>query len=229
MSDSRKSVLIIGAHRLVREGLGALLSQEEDLRVVGMVADANQAIEILSELRPHVIILVHTGTYADCVADLQRIKASHPGLPALVVSHNLQPEKVQAALFAGAVGYLPLDADQDELIHAAYLACRGELTLHPTVVMSLLLHRAEQSNGENHAALEELSSREQEVLSCLARGLSDKDIAQALFLSVRTVQTHLAHVYAKLGVHSRIEAALMAVKAGWHPQPVDLTASILSQ
>lgn len=122
---------------------------------------------------------------------------------------------MQAALLAGATGYLPLNADSDELVHAIVTTARGELTLHREILPALFIYLADQTPASIKPKLDVLSSRQQQVLACLARGLSDRDIAQELFISVRTVQTHLAHIYGKLDVHSRTEAAVLAVDAGW--------------
>lgn len=124
---------------------------------------------------------------------------------------------MQQALACGAAGYLPLDANLDQLLWAVNNVANGELTLHPTIMRALASHLAHGENGDTRPILDDLSSREQEVLSCVVQGLSDRDIAQALFVSVRTVQAHLAHIYTKLGVHSRTEAAVLAVRAGWFP------------
>lgn len=208
-------VLIVCPHRLIREGLGSLFSQEEDLRLVGLMANASEAQTSLTELRPDVVIIVNPVNHLGSTDAVQPFKITDPDLPVLLISSDTRPEVVQAALAAGANGYLPLDISQDELIQAVYTVCRGELVLHPTLMLGLLSHLADQSAGAAVLNLDDFSPREQEVLACLARGLTDRDIAQQLFISVRTVQTHLAHVYSKLGVHSRVEAALAATRAGW--------------
>lgn len=218
--DAKKYlVMLVCPYRLVREGLGFLLSQEEDLHLVGLMADASEALASLSRSQPDVVILVSAVGHQDCADVIRQFKTTCPNRPVLIISADIQPEHIQAALVAGATGYLPLDISQDELIRAVYTVCRGELILHPTVMLGLLSHLADQPAEDIKPNLDDFSSREREVLACLARGLSDRDIARALFISVRTVQTHLVHIYAKLGVHSRIEAALVAIRAGWFPRP----------
>lgn len=216
--DSKENrVLIVCPHRLILEGLEYLFSQEEDLRLVGLLADVSEALAFLSRLRPDVVLLVSTVSYPNCADAVRRLKTIDPHLPVLLISSDIRPEGVQATLTAGANGFLPLDISQDELVRAVYTVCRGELVLHPSVMLGLLSYLADQPAEAAMLNLEDFSPREQEVLACLARGLSDRDIAQQLFISVRTVQTHLAHIYGKLGVHSRVEAALTAVQAGWFP------------
>lgn len=211
---NNSSVFIICPHPLLCEGLRLLLGQDEDAHVVGAAADADAALVALSRLRPDVILIVSVADEG-CVTAVQLLKADRPGLSLLILSLDTRPEQVQAALSAGAAGYLPFSAHPDEFIRAILTAGRGEVTLHPAIVPPLLAYLARQSQTDNHPDRRALSPRQQEVLACLARGLSDRDIAQELFISVRTVQTHLAHIYTKLGVHSRTEAAVLAVRAGW--------------
>jgi DNA-binding NarL/FixJ family response regulator len=117
------------------------------------------------------------------------------------------------ALAAGANGYLPMGIDIDELVRVLYTVNRGELTLHPSLLPAILQQLEAETGGKSTATNpDDLTPRERAILSALSRGLTDREIAQQLFISVRTVQSHLAHVYEKLHVHSRIEAALFAVQ-----------------
>lgn len=134
-------------------------------------------------------------------------------MPVLVVSPHTRSQSVHAALVAGATGYLPMDVDADELVRVIYIVSKGELTLHPSLVPSILSHLNVPDSEMTQLALDNLTPREREVVSLLARGLSDLDIAQELFISVRTVQTHLTHIYEKLSVHSRTGAALLAARS----------------
>ncbi len=211
---NNSSVFIICPYPLVCEGLRLLLGQDEDAHVVGAAADANAALVSLARLLPDVVLIVSV-VDEGCAAAVRVLKAVRPELSLLILSSDTRPEQVQAALSAGAAGYLPFSAHPDELIRAILTAGRGEVILHPAIVPPLLAYLAGQSQAETHPDQRALSPRQQEALACLARGLSDRDIAQELFISVRTVQTHLAHIYAKLGVHSRTEAAVLAVRAGW--------------
>jgi two-component system NarL family response regulator len=209
------SVLIICPQTLIREGLRLLLAQDDDVDVVGVAADANEVLASWLHLQPDVAVAMYSQASTDCAAEVQRLKAELPDLPLLVISPDTRPERVQAVLVAGATGYLPLIANLDELIWAIFTVGREELALHPAIVPSLFTYLAGQAQEDDNLRLDRFSPREQEVLACLVRGLSDRDIAQELFISVRTVQTHLAHIYAKLDVHSRTEAAVIAVRAGW--------------
>lgn len=205
-------ILIICPHTLPREGLKHLAGQDDDLDVVGAVGDGRQASKVLPELRPDVALIADGwgGEGCTCADTVRQIKVEYPELPVLVVSSHTSSQSVQAALLAGATGYLPMDVDVDELVRVIYIVSKGELTLHPSLVSNVLSHLIVPHSEISQLALDSLTPREREVLSLLARGLSDLDIAQELFISVRTVQTHLAHIYEKLGMHSRTEAALFA-------------------
>ncbi|MCL5951748.1 MAG: response regulator transcription factor [Chloroflexi bacterium] len=209
------NILIVTPRGLAREGLRLVVEQDEDLRVVGFAANADAALESLRQTRAQVVIVAHYSDNQECVACVQRLKATEPVLPVLIISSDIRPDHVQAALAAGATGYLPQDAEPDELLRAIYTVYRGELMLRATIVPRLLSHLGIRHSGDSTPALDDLTHRERDILVHLARGLSDQDIAQTLFISVRTVQSHLAHIYAKLNVHSRTEAALIAVREGW--------------
>jgi len=208
-------VLILCMQTLVREGLRLLMAGDEDLEVVAVAAAVAEVVTAVSRYQPDVLIVVLGWEGEDCAAVLQQIKSAFPELPLLVVSPDMRPEQVQAALTAGASGYLPLSADLDALAQAIFAVCRGEVTIHAEILPTLYLYLAGQTAVEEPSGFDDLSPRQRDVLSYLVRGLSDRDIAQELFISVRTVQTHLAHIYHKLGVHSRTETAVMAVQAGW--------------
>ncbi len=210
-------VVVICPQRLIREGLCLMLAEEEELDVLGAVPDAKSALTLMMQARPDVVVLFSAA--GDCLAAVSALRASWPALPLLVVSGAVLPEAVQVLLQAGVSGYMPTEASVDELVRAVYSVGRGERAIHPTILLGLLSHLSTQEQESEPVALDALSPREREVLSYLARGLCDRDIAQELFISVRTVQTHLSHIYAKLGVHSRIEAALIAVREGWFVAP----------
>lgn len=212
---NKASVLLVCSQTLIREGLRLLLITDDDLGEIWTSPQISDALARLADLQPDVVIAVYGWPDAMCTADLRRLKADRQALPVLLISADTRPEQVQGALLAGATGYLPLTADPDELVRAIVTAGRGELSLHRDILPSLFIYLADRTPAVVNPELDVLSLRQQEVLACLTRGLSDRDIAQELFISVRTVQTHLAHIYAKLDVHSRTEAAVLAVDAGW--------------
>lgn len=208
-------VLLVCPQALLREGLCLLLATDEDMELAATAPEVGEALAVAA----NVAIIACAGPAAAVPELVRRLHAAFSHLPILVIAPEPRPECLEAALAAGATGFLPLSATADELIWAIYNVSRGRLTLHPTLLPALATHLARRERGASPPELDELTPRERVVLAHLVRGGSDRDIAQALFLSVRTVQTHLAHVYEKLGVHSRTEAAVMAVRAGWFAAP----------
>lgn len=208
-------VLLLCKPALLREGLRLLLAADEDLELVTETSAASHAQDVAMA---DVAVISCAGVIA--VPELiHRLQTTFSRLPILVIALEPEPEDVEAALAAGATGFLPLRATPEELIWALHNVSRGRLTLHPALLPSLANYLVRQEQAASPAELEQLTPREQEVLAHLVRGASDRDIAQTLFLSVRTVQTHLSHIYEKLDVDSRTEAAVMAVRAGWFPAP----------
>ena len=206
-------LFIICSQLLAREGLILLAQQDEDLEVIGDAADDAAGVAGVAVLQPDVVIVADGwgGEECSCADIIKKIKADHPQIPILVISPHVENARVQMALAAGATGYLPLGVDMDELVRVLYTVSRGELTLHPSMLPAIL-QQLEAEQGKPVHTLDDLTQRELVILSALSRGLTDREIAQQLFISVRTVQSHLAHNYEKLHVHSRTEAALFAVQ-----------------
>ncbi len=195
------SILVAGP-TLVREGLRALLAQEEDF-TVGTEAS-------FSDRSPPDVIVCCT----DTPEAVRGARTRWPQSGVLVVA-DLAPAAARALHDCGAIGFFPLTAEPDKLIWAVRSVAQGRLTLHPTILRALVAHLAEAENTPPPPPAVLLTARERDVLRGLTLGASDKDIAQQLYLSVRTVQSHLAHLYHKLGVRSRTEAALIALRMGW--------------
>jgi DNA-binding NarL/FixJ family response regulator len=193
-----------------------VVEQEEGLDVVGLAAATSEALELVGRVAPDVVIVGWGWEEERCVEVVERLHSGFPSLPLLVISADLRPEQIQKALAVGARAFLPADVDPDDLIHALRTALRDETILHPSLVPAFLSYLSVGAATDRpRRTLDSLTRRERDVVRLLARGLGDRDMAQHLFISVRTVQTHLSHIYAKLGVHTRTEAALLAVREGW--------------
>ncbi len=197
-------LLIVDDHALVREGLRAVLSEQPELEIVGEAADATQARQRVAELRPDVV-LMDIGIKADSgIALTTELVREHPGLVVLMLSMYDNPEYVRQALQAGARGYVLKDAPSEDLLDALDAVARGDTYLSPA------LHAATQPRGDEPKAL--LSDRECDILSALARGLSSKQIAAQLGLSVRTVETHRLNIRRKLRICGQAELIRYAVE-----------------
>lgn len=208
------TVLIADDHALVREGTRRLLEAEPDMVVVAEAGDGQAAIEQALATRPDVAIMdVAMPPGMNGIEATRRIKSLAPRIAVLAVTAYDDDQYVMALLDAGAAGFLLKDVRGVDLIGAVRAVARGEAVLQPTIAVRAL------KRAVNHQAPvaipPPLSEREMQVLQEAARGLPNKDIARRMDLSVRTVHTHLGNIFAKLGVGSRTEAVLLALRRGW--------------
>lgn len=211
-------VTVFSSSALRRESWHALLSDQPGIAVLGTVGGVSDLPAAPASSPPATVFVDEVPTGPDLVSQL-RAAAPDRGLLFVVPSYDL-PE-ILPLLRAGATGCVSVGDSVGDLARAIIAAGRGEIVLPPTVASRALaaLARGETSGGEGDAALvEPLSEREDEVLRLLARGLTNKDTAQSLLLSVRTVEAHLRNIFGKLGVRSRTEAALWAVRHGYDPE-----------
>ena len=200
-------ILIADDHPVVRAGLRGMLAGQPDLELVGEAATGEQAVRLVAELRPDVVLMDLRLPGLDGVAATQEIVARHPGTEVLVLTTYDTDADILSAVQAGATGYLLKDTPRETLYRAIRAAARGETVLAPTVATRLV--------GQMRGPAEEtLSVREIEVLACVARGASNKEIARQLHISESTVKTHLLHIFGKLGVSDRTEAVTTALQRG---------------
>ncbi|MBX7197494.1 MAG: response regulator transcription factor [Sandaracinaceae bacterium] len=212
---SRLRVLLVDDQALFREGLALLLGTSPELEVVGEAADGRAAAERAATLRPDVVLMDLRMPGTDGVAGTRAIRAVAPDSKVLVLTTFDDDESVFDAISAGAVGYLLKDASRDDLVGAIRAAARGQSPLTPAVAAKLVARVAAlQQTSAASARLEGMSERELEVLRLVARGASNKEIASELRITEGTVKNHLTHVFEKLGVSDRTQAALLARDAG---------------
>lgn len=209
-------ILIADDHAFVRESTRRILEQERDLEVVAEAGDGEEAVKLACELKPHVALLDVAMPKLDGVEATKRIKASCPSVAVLVLSAYDDDPFVFGLLEAGAAGYLLKSVRGKEIVEAIRAVHAGESVLHPSVARKVL-NRFAGSAGKRkkRKSPDMLTDREMEVLRMVTRGSSNKDIADKLCLSVRTVQGHLANIFDKLKVSSRTEAVVRALKEGW--------------
>jgi two-component system, NarL family, response regulator LiaR len=205
--------MIVDDHAVVREGLRAFLQLQDGLEVVGEAADGEEAVEQAEQLRPDVILMDLVMPRLDGVGAMRELRARAAGARVIVLTSFLDDQRLMPAIQAGAAGYLLKDVEPAELARAIRAAHAGEAILDPTVAARVVQAIADGSTPIGPDA-DRLTRREYEVLGLIARGRSNKRIALALGISEKTVKTHVGHVFAKLGVTDRTQAALLAVQQG---------------
>jgi NarL family two-component system response regulator LiaR len=209
-------VMLVEDHVLVREGTRELLEQEEDLQVVAEAGDGEEAVRLAAECHPDVIIMDIAMPGLSGIEATRQIKAASPSAVILALTAYDDDQYIFAFLEAGAAGYLLKDVHANELIKAIRAVHAGESVLHPAVARKVIDHFAQPADTRDEEdALDRLTERELEVLGLAAKGMTNREIAQELSLSTRTVQAHLSHIFTKLDVGSRTEAVLYGLRKGW--------------
>ena len=204
-------VLIVDDHAVVREGLRAFLELQDGIEIAGEAADGDEAIEVAAALRPDVILMDLVMPRLDGVTAMRSLREQLPQARVIVLTSFLDDDKLMPALRAGAAGYLLKNAQPQEVARAVRTAHAGETQLDPVVAARLVETLAADGGKE---PLDLLTPREREVLVLIGRGFPNKLIARELAVSEKTVKTHVGHVFAKLGVRDRTQAAVVAVRAG---------------
>ena len=210
-------ILIADDHTLVREGTRERLEREEDFEVVGEAADGEEAVRLAQELKPNVAIIDIAMPNLNGIEATKLIKTNQPATSILVLSAYDNDQYIYAVLEAGANGYLLKNVRGAQLVDAIRDVNAGEVVLDPHVARKVVQWFSSMSHGKSvvEGLPDHFSDRELEVLRLAAKGMSNKEIASELALSVRTVQSHLGNIFDKLGVSSRTEAVLRALKEGW--------------
>jgi len=211
---ARIKIVIADDHVLVREGTRELLDREPDLEVVGEAGDGEEAVRLVTKLKPDVAIVDIAMPKLNGIEATKQIKALRPGTAVLILTAYDNDQYIFALLEAGAAGYLLKNVRGQEVIEAVRAVHAGESVLHPVVARKVLNRFVPSSREARDREVEELTDREMDVLKLAAKGLNNKDIAQELCLSVRTVQAHLGNIFGKLMVGSRTEAVVYGLKKG---------------
>jgi NarL family two-component system response regulator LiaR len=208
----RIRILIADDHAVVRHGLRALLATEPDLELVGEAADGVEVVAQTARLHPDVILMDMAMPRKTGLEAIYDIKRDDPQARILVLTSFAEDEQVFPAIKAGATGYLLKDTAPRELLQAIRDVYQGEVSLHPTIARKLVgeLKRP----PDLPPAEEQLTEREVQVLALVARGLSNKEIADQLFIGERTVRTHISNILGKLHLANRTQAALYAQREG---------------
>lgn len=212
----KTKILLAEDHIVVREGTKKLLESQDDFQIVGEANNGEEVVELAKRLRPDVVIMDIAMPKLSGIEATRQIKSLYPGTVVLILTGYDNDEYVFALIEAGAAGYLLKEASGDELINAIRLVLAGEPVLHPRIIRKILDRlRTPVEDSAEPVSVEILTAREMEVLGLASRGMSNAEIADTLFLSIRTVQAHLRGIFNKLGVGSRSEAIVYALKRGW--------------
>jgi DNA-binding NarL/FixJ family response regulator len=209
-------VLLVEDHVVVRQGIKALFSDEPDLEIVGEADDGRAALQSVSELEPDVVLMDISMPGLNGIEATRQIRQSYPEVKVVVLSMHSNEEYVFQVLRAGASGYVLKQSDSSEVLTAIRAALAGGSFLSPPISRTVIddyVRRAEARGGDDD--LELLTSREREVLQLLAEGLSNREIAEQLNISIKTVETHRSNMMNKLGVSSKTDLVKYALRKGW--------------
>ncbi len=215
------SLLLADDHAVVRAGTRQLLERQPDMRVIGEASNGEEAVRLAVQLKPDVVIMDVRMPGMSGVEATRRIKQEVPQVAVLVLTAHDDDEYIFALLQAGANGYLLKTAEIDELVRAIRAVASGRSMLDPAVAGKVMAQFAssraptEWASSVKKDEFEGLTERELEILRLVGKGLTNKEIGHKLFISDRTVQAHLSNIFSKLGVGSRTEAAMYAVRRGW--------------
>lgn len=201
-------VLLVDDHVVVRRGLSALLATYDDIAVVGEAGGGAEGIALARQLVPDVVLMDLVMPEIDGIEATRQVKIASPSTQVIVLTSYSEDERIFPAIKAGALSYLLKEVGPDDLVRAIRAARRGEATLHPAVAARLMHELA----GGHSSPLDELTERERDVLACIARGMSNANIAEHLIIGERTVKTHVSNILSKLHLQDRTQAALLALR-----------------
>ncbi len=206
-------VLIAEDHNIVRKGLVFFLKTQKNITIVGEAKNGLEAIKLAEELQPDIILMDVIMPEMDGIEATKVIKETFPQIKILMLTSMADQEHVIPAIRAGANGYQLKDVEPDELVCSIYGVVKGESRLSSKVTSHMMSYLSGEKS-ETDKSLSELTKREREVLAEIAKGKSNKEIATSLFITEKTVKTHVSNILAKLELHDRTQAALYAVKHG---------------
>ena len=213
-------VLLVDDHAVVRQGLRMFIDMQADMEVVGEGANGVEAVELSERLAPDIILMDLLMPHMDGVEATRRILEKTPRTRVLILTSFGEDDKVFPAIRAGAHGYLLKDIQPRDLVHAIREACHDKTQLHPDIARRLMAVVSGSSPitpsqpVSSAVELQELTEREREVLDLIARGLSNREIADRMVISEKTVKTHVSNLLYKLGLEDRTRAAIWALKHG---------------
>ncbi len=205
-------VLIVDDHQVVRQGLRTFLELLEDISVIGEAEDGKQAVEMVGTLKPDVVLMDIVMPRMDGITATQQVCALGLSTKVIALTSFSEDDKVFPAIQAGAASYLLKDVSPDDLAEAIRAVHRGEARLHPDITRKLMEQISLARNAPRDRSIDELTEREMEVLRLVARGCNNREIAQELFISEKTVKTHISNILGKLNLDQRTQLVIYAIK-----------------
>lgn len=210
------TIMLVDDHPLLRQALRDILEKQTDFKIIAEADDGEEAVKLATELVPNVVIMDISMPRLNGLEATRQIKMKRPEIAILVLTVHNDSEHILSILEAGAAGYLTKSVFGDEVIHAVRGVVSGETVLSPSILQQILKHALRHITKPVPLETgEKITGRELEILRLAATGLSNKDIAQKLGLSLRTVKGYLAEIFSKLNVGSRTEAVITALRAGF--------------
>jgi two-component system response regulator NreC len=206
-------VLIADDHAIVRTGLRALLTSEPSLHLVGEATGGYEAIEMVSDTQPDILVLDVSMPDLDGIAVTKKLKPLYPDLKILILTLHKDDALLREALKSGAAGYILKQAAESELISAIQIVMRGDMYVDPSMLRSLIEEKSLPTNAR-HEPVEPLTRRETEVLKLIVQGYTNRQVGEELNISIRTVEGHRANLSGKLGLRSRVELVRFAREHG---------------
>lgn len=202
-------LMLVDDHAVLRDGLRNILELEDDIRVVGEAVSGDEALEKVPKCEPDVILMDINMPQKNGVEVTGILKKKYPSIKVLVLTMHNHDEYFMAAIREGADGYLLKDAPSEQVVEAIRTVASGESVIHPSMTKKLLnFHQQQQEQPKDNA----LTEREMEVLQCLVEGMSNKEIADRLFISDKTVKIHVSKTFKKFNVKSRSQVVIYAVQ-----------------
>ncbi|MBW1838294.1 MAG: response regulator transcription factor [Deltaproteobacteria bacterium] len=207
-------VVVADDHTILRQGIKALLDNLEEIEVVGEAKDGREAIKAIEELSPDVILMDIAMPGLNGLEATRRIKKKFPKTKVVVLTMHTNEEYIFQILNAGADGYLVKETAFQDLISAINSVHRGEAFMSPSISKKVMTDYIQRAQGEERVGFDTLTTREREILQLVAEGNSNKKIAEVLFISPKTVETHRAHIMDKLNIHDRAGLIKYAIRKG---------------
>ena len=207
-------VVVADDHTILRQGIKALLDNQEGIEVVGEAKDGREAIKTIEELLPDVILMDIAMPGLNGLEATRRIKKKFPKVKVVVLTMHANEEYIFQILNAGADGYLVKETAFQDLISAINAVHKGEAFMSPSISKKVMTDYIQRAQGEEKVGFDTLTTREREILQLVAEGNSNKKIAEALFISPKTVETHRAHIMDKLNIHDRAGLIKYAIRKG---------------